>query len=105
MCLFLNLCFFFSDLAGAQGGSVARSILENKQFAVRALTRDVSQKNALALRDLGAEVVRCDLDDAASVEEALQGAHGAFVVTNFWDHLSKEKEVCQVGAEASFSPF
>ncbi|XP_050002386.1 nmrA-like family domain-containing protein 1 [Alexandromys fortis] len=80
---------------GAQGGSVARSILENKHFAVRALTRDVSQKNALAFRDLGAEVVRCDLDDAASVEEALKGAHGAFVVTNFWDHLSKEKEVCQ----------
>ncbi|XP_057621950.1 nmrA-like family domain-containing protein 1 isoform X2 [Chionomys nivalis] len=80
---------------GAQGGSVARSILENKHFAVRALTRDVTQKNALAFRDLGAEVVRCDLDDAASVEEALKGAHGAFVVTNFWDHLSKEKEVCQ----------
>ncbi|KAH0506378.1 NmrA-like family domain-containing protein 1, partial [Microtus ochrogaster] len=79
----------------AQGGSVARSILENKHFALRALTRDVSQKKALALRDLGAEVVRCDLDDAASVEEALKGAHGAFVVTNFWDHLSKEKEVCQ----------
>ncbi|XP_075811986.1 nmrA-like family domain-containing protein 1 [Microtus pennsylvanicus] len=80
---------------GAQGGSVARSILENKHFALRALTRDVSQKNALALRDLGAEVVRCDLDDAASVEEALKGVHGAFVVTNFWEHLSKEKEVCQ----------
>lgn len=80
---------------GAQGGSVARAILENKHFAVRALTRDVTQKNALAFQDLGAEVVRCDLDDATSVEEALKGAHGAFVVTSFWDHLSKEKEVCQ----------
>ncbi|KAL1788154.1 hypothetical protein HispidOSU_014101 [Sigmodon hispidus] len=80
---------------GAQGGSVARSILENKHFALRVLTRDVTRKNALVFRDLGAEVVRCDLDDAASVEEALKGAHGAFVVTNFWDHASKEKEVCQ----------
>nr|XP_042115568.1 nmrA-like family domain-containing protein 1 [Peromyscus maniculatus bairdii] len=79
----------------AQGGSVARSILENKHFALRVLTRDVTRKNALEFQDLGAEVVRCDLDDAASVEEALKGAHGAFVVTNFWDHLSKEKEVCQ----------
>lgn len=74
---------------------MARSILENKHFTLRVLTRDVTRKNALEFRDLGAEVVRCDLDDAASVEEALKGAHGAFVVTNFWDHLSKEKEVCQ----------
>lgn len=79
---------------------MARSILENKHFTLRVLTRDVTRKNALEFRDLGAEVVRCDLDDAASVDEALKGAHGAFVVTNFWDHLSKEKEVCQVGAEA-----
>ncbi|XP_008821843.1 nmrA-like family domain-containing protein 1 isoform X2 [Nannospalax galili] len=80
---------------GAQGGSVAKAILENKYFAVRALTRDVTRKKALALQDLGAEIARCDLDDAASVEAALKGAYGAFVVTNFWDHLSKEKEVCQ----------
>ncbi|XP_054441231.1 nmrA-like family domain-containing protein 1 [Pteronotus mesoamericanus] len=80
---------------GAQGGSVARAILESKQFAVRALTRDVTQPKALALRDLGAEVVKGDLNDEASVEAVLKDAYGAFVVTNFWDHLSKEKEVCQ----------
>ncbi|XP_016055678.1 PREDICTED: nmrA-like family domain-containing protein 1 [Miniopterus natalensis] len=80
---------------GAQGGSVARAILESKKFAVRAMTRDVTRPNALVLRDLGAEVVKGDLNDAASVEAALKDAYGAFVVTNFWDHLSKEKEVCQ----------
>ncbi|XP_007519858.1 nmrA-like family domain-containing protein 1 [Erinaceus europaeus] len=80
---------------GAQGGSVARAILENKKFAVRALTRDVTRPKALELRDLGAEVVKGDLNDKASIEAAFQGAYGAFVVTNFWDHLSKEKEVCQ----------
>nr|XP_020024839.1 nmrA-like family domain-containing protein 1 [Castor canadensis] len=80
---------------GAQGGSVVRAILENKQFAVRALTRDVARPNAVLLKDLGAEVVRCDLNDKASVEAALKGVHGAFLVTNFWDDFSKEKEVCQ----------
>ncbi|XP_008056742.1 nmrA-like family domain-containing protein 1 [Carlito syrichta] len=80
---------------GAQGGSVARAILENKNFAVRALIRDVTRPNAQVLRDLGAEVVKGDLNDEASVETALKGAYGAFVVTNFWDDFSKEKEVCQ----------
>lgn len=80
---------------GAQGGSVAKAILEDKKFAVRALTRDVTQPNALALQDLGAEVVKGDLNDEASVEAALKGAYGAFLVTNFWDSNSRKKEVCQ----------
>ncbi|XP_019591384.2 nmrA-like family domain-containing protein 1 [Rhinolophus sinicus] len=80
---------------GAQGGSVARAILESEKFAVRALTRDVTRSNALVLRDLGAEVVKGDLNDEASVEAALKGAYGAFVVTSFWDRHGKEKEVCQ----------
>ncbi|KAG5215941.1 hypothetical protein JEQ12_001517 [Ovis aries] len=49
----------------------------------------------MVLRDLGAKVVEGDLNDKASVEAALKGAYGAFLVTNFWDHFSKEKEVCQ----------
>ncbi|XP_007934160.1 nmrA-like family domain-containing protein 1 [Orycteropus afer afer] len=80
---------------GAQGGSVAKAILESKNFAVRAVTRDVTQPKAVVLRDLGAEVIKGDLNDEASVEAALKGAYGAFVVTNFWEHLSKKKEVCQ----------
>lgn len=39
--------------------------------------------------------MRADQDDERSLEEALTGAHGAFVVTNFWEHCSKEKEVAQ----------
>ncbi|KAM7248385.1 hypothetical protein CapIbe_000424 [Capra ibex] len=80
---------------GAQGGSVARAMLEGKKYVVRALTRDVTRPKAQVLRDLGAEVVEGDLNDKASVEAALKGAYGAFLVTNFWDHFSKEKEVCQ----------
>ena len=83
---------------------MARAMLESKKYVVRALTRDVTQPKAQVLRDLGAEVVQGDLNDKASVEAALKGAYGAFLVTNIWEHFSKEKEVCQVGTTFK-SPF
>ncbi|XP_078542758.1 nmrA-like family domain-containing protein 1 [Lissotriton helveticus] len=80
---------------GAQGGSVARALLQRPGFAVRAVTRDVTRPASLALRDLGATVVKGDLDNQKSIEEAMNGAHGTFLVTNFFDSFSKEKEVQQ----------
>ena len=44
----------------------------------------------------GAEVVKADIDDKASLVKVLEGAYGCFGVTNFWEHLSKEKEAQQV---------
>src|SRR5207344_2918418 len=58
-------------------------------------TRRPDSAAARALADQGAEVVVADLDDAVSVRAAMEGAHGAFCVTNFWEHLSPEKEVAQ----------
>ncbi|XP_001377212.2 nmrA-like family domain-containing protein 1 [Monodelphis domestica] len=80
---------------GSQGGSVARAILEGKDFSVRAVTRDVTRPSALALKELGAEVVKCDLNDQESLKGILKGAYGTFLVTNFWDDFNKEKEVKQ----------
>ncbi|XP_040858521.1 nmrA-like family domain-containing protein 1 [Ochotona curzoniae] len=80
---------------GAQGGPVVKALLDAKHFAVRALTRDVTKPSALALKDLGAEVVKCDLDDEASLVAALKGVYGAFLVTNFWEYLDQEREVRQ----------
>ncbi|KAM9305393.1 uncharacterized protein PAF06_013941 [Gastrophryne carolinensis] len=80
---------------GAQGGSVARALLEDGTFAVRAITRDPSKPAAAKLKEAGAEVVAADLDNKKSLETALSGAYGAFVVTNFWEHFSKDKEVAQ----------
>ncbi|HRY31549.1 MAG TPA: NmrA/HSCARG family protein [Bacteroidales bacterium] len=79
---------------GAQGGSLARAILNDREseFSVRAITRNVNSEKARFLADLGAEVVTADLDDPASVRAALQGAYGAFCVTFFWEHFSPEKE-------------
>ncbi|XP_044159789.1 nmrA-like family domain-containing protein 1 [Bufo gargarizans] len=80
---------------GSQGGSVACALLKDCTFAVRAVTRDTSKPAAVKLKEAGAEVVSADLDNEKSLEAALGGAYGAFVVTNFWDHFSKEKEVKQ----------
>lgn len=82
---------------GAQGGGLVRAILEDPTggFAVRAITRNVDSDKARALAAAGAEVVAADLDDPASLERAFQGAHGAYCVTNFWEHFSPEKELAQ----------
>ncbi|XP_036208649.1 nmrA-like family domain-containing protein 1 [Myotis myotis] len=80
---------------GSQGGSVARALLESKKFVVRAVTRNVTQPKALVLQELGAEVVKGDLNDKALVKVALQDAYGVFLVTNYWEHHSKEEEVYQ----------
>jgi uncharacterized protein YbjT (DUF2867 family) len=84
---------------GAQGGGLARAALADPDggFAVRALTRDPSKEAAVSLADQGAEVVQADLDDEASLRTAFEGAHGAYCVTNFWEHFSGDKEVEQAG--------
>jgi uncharacterized protein YbjT (DUF2867 family) len=79
---------------GAQGGGLARAILNdtNSEFAVRAVTRDVHSEKAKQLAQLGAELVEADIDDQASIEKALEGAYGAYLVTFYWAHFSPEKE-------------
>jgi uncharacterized protein YbjT (DUF2867 family) len=79
---------------GAQGSGLVRSILDdvNSKFSVRAVTRDTNSGKAKELAKLGAEVVAADVDDAAAVQQALDGAYGAYFVTFFWAHFSPEKE-------------
>jgi len=82
---------------GAQGGGLVRAILADPAgpFRARALTRNPDADKARALAERGAEVVAADLDDPASLRAAFDGAHGAFCVTNFWEHFSPEKELAQ----------
>ena len=84
---------------GAQGGGLVRAILKDPGggFAARAITRDVHSDKARELARLGAEVVAADVDDEASLVEAIQGAHGAYFVTFFWAHFSPEKEIAEAG--------
>jgi uncharacterized protein YbjT (DUF2867 family) len=88
---------------GAQGGGLAQAILGERDgpFALRAVTRNPGSDRAQALAKEGAEVVRADADDPASLERAFAGAHGAFCVTNFWEHFSPERELAQAEAMAA----
>ena len=82
---------------GAQGGGLARAILNDKNggFTVRAITRNINSEKAKALAEQGAEVVSANLDDLDSLIKAFNGAYGVYCVTNFWEHLSPEKEIEQ----------
>ncbi|HET9263057.1 MAG TPA: NmrA family NAD(P)-binding protein, partial [Vicinamibacterales bacterium] len=87
---------------GAQGGGLVRAILADpeRRFAARAITRKTDSDKARALAAAGVEVVPGDADNPASLERAFAGAHGAFLVTNFWEHFSPDRELKQAAALA-----
>lgn len=64
---------------GKQGGAVARALLA-AGTPVRILVRDPESEAARAVQALGAEPVRGDLDDPASLEPATAGVRGVFSV-------------------------
>jgi uncharacterized protein YbjT (DUF2867 family) len=65
---------------GKQGGAVARALKTSGLFKVRALTR-----NPGIHRELAEEVVEADLTRPETLKTAFAGAHGVFLVTNFWE--------------------
>ncbi|MFD3531390.1 NmrA/HSCARG family protein [Streptomyces sp. NPDC058664] len=87
---------------GRQGGGLVRAALAEREpaFTIRAVTRNPNSDRAQELKRLGADVVQADMDDEASLAPAFEHAYGAFLVTNFWEHLSGEREKAQAGALA-----
>jgi len=73
-----------SGATGQQGGALVAA-LAGKGFDLRAMTRKPDSPAAKALAARGVSVVRGDLNDPASVREALDGAWGAFSVQNTWE--------------------
>jgi uncharacterized protein YbjT (DUF2867 family) len=69
---------------GQQGGAVARQLL-SAGHKVKAMSRNPDSEKARALAALGAEVVPGDLNDAASLKRAFDGAWGVFAVQNTWE--------------------
>ena len=82
---------------GAQGGGLVHAIINDADspYRVRAVTRNPQSDKAKELARLGAEVVAADLDNLDSLTQAFKGAHGAYCVTNYWEHFSPEKELAQ----------
>jgi len=78
---------------GAQGGSVARHLLEERRWRVRCLTRRLDSVAAQALADAGAEVVQGDMADRDSLDAALAGCEAVFGVTDYFEHFDAEYEL------------
>lgn len=72
-----------TGVTGQQGGAVTRHLLA-KGWRVRGLTRDPSKSAAQALRDQGVEVVQGDMENRASLEQAMRGVDGVFSVQTPW---------------------
>ncbi|NXX05356.1 NMRL1 protein, partial [Larus smithsonianus] len=80
---------------GLRGATWPGLCLEDGTFKVHAVTQNPVKKEAEELKQKGAEVVKADQDDEPSLELTLTGAYRAFIVTNFREHCSKEKEIAQ----------
>ena len=84
---------------GAQGGGVVDALLAARKFKVRAASRNPSSDAAKSLTARGVEVVKADLLDPSSLKALYEGAHGAFLVTNYGDPAQRGHEE-EIGASA-----
>ncbi len=87
-----NRNILVTGATGKQGGAVARELLA-RGYSIRAMTRKPEGEAAQALAGLGAEIVRGDLDDAASLARAVEGVWGVFALQNTWEAgVQREEE-------------
>lgn len=88
---------------GSQGKGVVTALVKEGSFQVRAVTR-----NPDTYKGEADEVVPGDLTDLASLTEAFKGAHGVFVVTNFWegaDEVAQGEMAIQAAKNAHIDHF
>ncbi|QIY76307.1 NmrA/HSCARG family protein [Streptomyces sp. RLB1-33] len=85
---------------GNQGGATARHLLAGG-WRVRALVRDGRTPAAAALAAAGAELVRADLDDRASLDSAVHGAYGVYSVQSAnGNEIAQGRNVADAAAAA-----
>ncbi len=81
---------------GRQGGAVVRALQASSQFKVRALTRNPDKH-----RELADDVVKADLNLPETLKAAFEGAHGVFLVTNFWEEGTDERKEATAAVRAA----
>src|SRR5882762_2089366 len=81
---------------GQQGGAVVGALQGSSQFKVRALSRNPDKH-----RELADEVVKADLDRPETLRAAFEGAHGVFLVTNFWEPGTDELKQATAAVRAA----
>ena len=72
-----------TGVTGKQGGAVARALLHDG-YHVRGLTRNPDSDRAIAMAELGVDLVRGDFENVASLDSAIEDVQGVFLVTNYW---------------------
>lgn len=77
---------------GSQGGATVTHLLAAKKVRVRVLTRNVESPKAKALAARGAELVKGDFDDMASLKAALAGVSAAYSVQQWTEKGGTEAE-------------
>lgn len=88
---------------GLQGKGVVSALLKEGSFKVRAISRNPNKYDGNAH-----EAVQGDLNDPDLLIAAFKGAHGVFVVTNFWegaDELTQGKIAIQAAKNANVDHF
>ena len=80
---------------GQQGGAVVRALHASGQFNVRALTRNPGKH-----RELG-RCRRSRFGPPGTLRAAFEGAHGVFLVTNFWEEGTDELEQATAAVRAA----
>ncbi len=81
---------------GQQGGGVVRALQASRQSKVRALSRNPGKHQNLA-----DEVVEADLNRPETLKAAFEGAHGVFLVTNFWEQGTDESKQATAAVRAA----
>ncbi len=84
-----NKTIFVTGGTGNQGGSVARSLLQ-QGFTVKVLTRNTNSAKAQNLKKLNIELVKGDLNDASTYRKYLNDVYGIFSVQTFENGVKKE---------------
>ncbi|XP_041360483.1 nmrA-like family domain-containing protein 1 [Gigantopelta aegis] len=81
--------------SGMVGGAVARALVKNPRFAVKAISRKPGSDALRSLAEGGAVIATADLDDTKSLEVAVHGVDVMFLVTHYWEHMDQSKETQQ----------
>lgn len=84
-------------ITGNQGGSVARTFLNDpkmrSKYRLRGISRNPSSSRSRELAAQGVEMISADLHDPPSLLKAFEGAQAIFSVTDFWaPYLDKNNQ-------------
>jgi uncharacterized protein YbjT (DUF2867 family) len=96
---------------GRQGSAVVRHVLQ-RGFAVRAITRNTDKPAAQALKSQGVDLFKADMEDRASLGQAIKGVQGVFCVQNYWEkgigyagEIRQARNLIQVATDAQINHF